>query len=144
MGEHATWRHQGRGSNEEQPELQTEIAIVDDDPMVRGSLARLLKAFSYHVQTYESALEFLNSKPAKMPDCLIVDQHMELMTGEELLHHLAHSKTRIPAIVLTGQNEPGTQERLQQAGAVKFLEKPVTPDQLLRAIELALSTRLLH
>ena len=71
-------------------------------------------------------------------------QHMELMTGEELLHHLAHSKTRIPAIVLTGQNEPGTQERLQQAGAVKFLEKPVTPDQLLRAIELALSTRLLH
>ena len=144
MGEHAAWRHQGRGTNGEQPELQTEIAIVDDDPMLRGSLARLLKAFSYRVRTYESAMEFLNSKRVKAPDCLIVDQHMEEMTGEELLHHLAHSGTRIPAIVLTGHNEPGTQERFQQAGAVKFLVKPVTPDQLLRAIEAALSTRLLH
>jgi FixJ family two-component response regulator len=144
MAEDAAWRHQQRGTNGEESGLQTEIAIVDDDPMVRGSLARLLKAYSYRVQTYESAQEFLKSERVQVPDCLIVDQYMEEMTGEELLHHLAHSGTRIPAIVLTGQNEPGSRERFQQAGAVKFLEKPVTPDQLLRAIETALSTKLLH
>ena len=144
MADDGAWRHHGGGTDVEQSGSQTEIAIIDDDAMVRGSVARLLKAYSYSVQTYESALDFLSSKREQTPDCLIVDQHMEHMTGEQLLYHLARSGTRIPAIVLTGHNVPGTQERFQQAGAVRFLEKPVTPDQLLRAIEAALHTKLLH
>ena len=120
------------------------VAIVDDDASVRASLARLLTACSYHVQTYGSAKEFFNSKPARAPDCLIVDQHMEGMTGEELLLNLARSRFRIPTVVLTGYDKLQSRIRFQEAGAVNFLVKPVTPDQLLRAIETALSTRLLH
>jgi FixJ family two-component response regulator len=124
--------------------VQTEIAIVDDDGNVRASLARLLKACSYNVRTYESAKEFLNSKQLQLPDCLIVDQNMEEMTGEELLQHLARSGIRIPTVVLTGHDKLESRIRFQEAGAVNFLVKPVTPDQLLRAIETALSTSLLH
>ena len=128
----------------ERNKVQTEIAIVDDDANIRASLARLLRACSYSVQSYESAKEFLNSRSVRMPDCLIVDQHMEEMTGEELLRHLGQSGTRIPAVVLTGNDNRKIRERFQQAGAVTFLVKPVTPDQLLRAIATALSTRVLH
>lgn len=123
--------------------VQTEIAIVDDDATLRGSLARLLTACSYRVRTYGSAKEFLYSD-VQVPDCLIVDHHMEEMTGEELLHHLTLSGTRIPTVVLTGHDSPETRERFQHAGAVNFLVKPVTPDQLLRAIETALSTSFEH
>ena len=128
----------------ERNRVQTEIAIVDDDANVRTALARLLTACSYRVRTFESAMEFLNLKRVEMPDCLVVDYHMEGMTGEELLNHLGRSGTRIPTIVLTGHDNRKIRERFQHAGAVHFLVKPVTPDQLLRAIETALSTRLLH
>jgi FixJ family two-component response regulator len=111
---------------------------------LRRSLEGLLEACSYHERTYESAKSFLNAKHVPVPDCLIVDQHMEEMRGDELLHYLAHTAPRIPAIVLTGHDGPEVRQRFEQAGAVSFLVKPVTPDQLLRAIETALSTRLLH
>ena len=124
--------------------VQTQIAIVDDDANVRASLERLLRACSYTVRTYESAKDFLESKRVRLPDCLIVDQHMEEMTGEELLHHLAGAGIRVPTVVLTGRDTPKSRDRYHQAGAVNFLVKPVTPDQLLRAIETALSTTLLH
>lgn len=123
--------------------MQPEIAIVDDDAMLRESLARLLTACSYRVRTYESAKKFLNAG-VQVPDCLIVDQHMEEMTGAELLQSLARSGSRIPAVVLTGHDSPESRECFEQVGAVKFLVKPVTPDQLLSAIETALSTKLLH
>lgn len=138
MTEEAPWLHQQQGTSNPQ------IAIVDDDATLRASLARLLEACSYRARTYGSAREFLNSDDGQLPDCMIVDQNMDEMTGEELLLHLAQSGTRIPAIVLTGHDTPGTRERFQQAGAVIFLVKPVTPDQLLMAIEAAISTKLLH
>jgi len=123
--------------------VQTEIAIVDDDATLRASLARLLTACSYSVRSYGSAREFLDSG-IQIPDCLILDHHMEEMTGVELLYHLALSGIRIPTVVLTGHDSPESRESFQHAGAVNFLVKPVTPDQLLRAIETALSNTLLH
>lgn len=135
----AAWRH-ARECNR----VQTQIAIVDDDASVRASLARLLRACSYTVRTYESAKDFLDSERIQMPDCLIVDQHMEDMTGEQLLHRLGQSGIRVPAVVLTGDDTARSRERFEEAGAVNFLVKPVTPDQLLRAIETALSTTFLH
>jgi FixJ family two-component response regulator len=114
---------------------QTEIAIVDDDASVRRALALLLEACSYQVRTYESAHQFLDSNGVPRPACLIVDQQMEEMTGEQLLHHLAHTGIRIPTVMLTGHGEAETREHALQAGVVTFLVKPVTPDQLLRAID---------
>ena len=144
MAEDTARRHQTRASGGVQLKLPTEIAVVDDDAAVRASLARLLQACSYRVRTYESAKEFLNARGVQLPDCLILDQHMEEMTGEELLLHLARSRTRVPAVILTGHDQPGCRGRFEQAGAVTFLVKPVTPDQLLRAIETAVSTKRLH
>jgi FixJ family two-component response regulator len=145
MAKNAARRHLRRGTsgtNGVQQGLQTEIAIVDDDPTVRGSLARLLESCSYRVKAYESAKEFLNSNRLQMSSCLILDLQMEGMTGAVLQHYLAVTGAKIPVIILTAKDAPWVRERCQEAGAVDFLVKPVTPDQLLRAIETALSTRL--
>jgi FixJ family two-component response regulator len=120
------------------------IAVIDDDESVRRSLACLLEAFSYRLRTYDSALQFIDSLRLEVPECLIVDLNMKPMTGDELQHYLARTGTRIPTIILTGHDKPEIRERCQQAGAVAFLVKPITPDQLSRAIQTALSTRLLH
>jgi FixJ family two-component response regulator len=115
------------------------VAIVDDDEAVRRALTRLVKAYSYSVQTYPSGREFLDSLKIGVPACLIVDLQMNDMTGLELLHHLARTGLRIPTIVATADDEPGMRHRCKLAGAVAFLVKPVMSDPLLEAIENAMS-----
>ena len=121
--------------------MQTEIAIVDDDATLRGSLARLLEACSYRVRTYETAKEFLNSNRAQMSSCLILDLEMEGMTGAVLQHYLTVTGAKIPVIILTGHDAPWVRERCQEAGAAAFLVKPFKPDQLLMTVAAALSTQ---
>jgi len=117
------------------------VAIVDDDASVRKVLARLVTVFSYHVRTFASVREFLESLNADVPACLIVDLQMEETTGLELQQHLQSTGSRIPTIVLTAHDEPGMQDRCADAGAFAFLVKPVAKDQLLEAIEAATGHR---
>ena len=118
-------------------ETRQYIAIVDDDASVRKALARLVGVFSYRVQTFASVREFLESIKSEIPACLIVDLQMEETTGLELQQHLQNTGTQIPTIVLTAHDEPGMQDRCEDAGAFAFLVKPVAKDQLLQAIEAA-------
>jgi len=117
------------------------IAIVDDDASVRKALGRLVSVFSYRVQTFGLAREFLDSLTAEVPACLIVDLQMEETTGLELQQHLQATGSRIPTIVLTAHDEPGMQDRCTDAGAVAFLVKPVAKELLIEAIETATATR---
>jgi len=114
---------------------ENHIAIIDDDPSVCRALARLLRSSSYDVRTYSAASEFIDSLASQVPHCLITDLQMPEMSGEELLHFLADTGFRIPTILLTAHDQDGTQERCRQAGAMAFLVKPVSVDQLLGTIE---------
>jgi FixJ family two-component response regulator len=113
------------------------IAVLDDDVSVRRAMTRLLEAFSYRVQTYDTGRDFIDSLSRQVPDCLILDMQMEEMTGEQLLRHLDGAGTRIPTIMLTGHNNKEVREKCVRAGAVAFLAKPVNAGQLLKAIDAA-------
>ena len=117
------------------------VAIVDDDEAVLRALARLLRAHSFHVQTYRSARAFLDSLNAGVPACLLVDLQMNEMTGLELLHFLAGAGMGIPAIVVTARDEPGM-ALSEFPGAVALFVKPVMKDPLLDAIKAAMTGRL--
>jgi FixJ family two-component response regulator len=117
------------------------VAIVDDEESVCRALARLLRAYSFQVRTYQSAREFLASLNNSVPACLIVDLHMPYMTGLELLHHLADRGLGIPAIVVTARDVSDMQRRRELPGSVAFLLKPVMLDPLLKAIEIAIGMR---
>jgi FixJ family two-component response regulator len=114
------------------------IAIVDDDASVRKALTRLLKASSFEITTFGSAIEFLNSLEEQSPDCLVVDIHMPGITGLELQHHLAHAGISIPTIVITAHNEPGLLDRCRSAGAAAFLIKPFNGTALIAEINSAI------
>ena len=114
---------------------QAWIAIVDDDPSVLKALARLLRVHAFEVRTFTSAHDFLTALPEGRPDCLIVDLQMPEMTGLELQNHLNCAGVRIPTIVITAQNEAGTRERCECAGASAFLSKPIQDTALLAAID---------
>jgi FixJ family two-component response regulator len=116
------------------------IAVVDDNASVGNALRRLLETYSYKVQTFKSAREFIVALSHGVPECLIVDLQMPDMTGLELQRYLARTGTEIPTIVITAHDEPSTREMCIAAGAVAYLLKPLRKAVLIAAIDTATKT----
>jgi FixJ family two-component response regulator len=103
--------------------------IVDDEPAVRNSLGRLLRAIGIPSTGFASAEAFLSSYAGE-PGCLIADIRMPGMSGIDLLEELQRRGTRLPAIVITGHTDEASLKRLQTLDPVGVLEKPFSLMQL--------------
>ncbi len=114
------------------------ISVIDDDQSVRTTTARLVESFGFRAAAFESAEVFLGSGQLQDTSCLIVDVQMEGMSGLQLQSQLAASRSRIPIIFLTAYDDQEFRRRGMQAGAVAFLGKPFTDEQLLQTIRSAL------
>jgi FixJ family two-component response regulator len=115
------------------------IAIVDDDPSVRRALHRLVQAAGYTVQSFASAHEFLHSLPGCRAACLVLDIHLDGMSGFELQQRLAADGVGIPVIFVTAHDDAPTRERIEGSGAAGHLWKPVDEQELLDAIRRAIA-----
>jgi FixJ family two-component response regulator len=121
------------------PEPPT-VFIVDDDPSVCRSLARLARQAGLNAETFGSAEEFLRlqTDPLTRPACAVVDLHMPGLSGIELQKRLCESPAACPVIFISGNGDiPSTVQAMRQ-GAVTFLTKPFDTNDLLGAIDEAL------
>ena len=116
------------------------ITVVDDDAPLMKALMRLLETSYCNVRGFQSARELLSGLSDGLPECRIVDLQMPSMTGLELQHHLARTGIKIPTIVITAHDEPGTRERCIAAGAAAYLLKPIRKATLLATISMVLAT----
>ncbi|HEY3491918.1 MAG TPA: response regulator [Solirubrobacterales bacterium] len=117
------------------PECESPLVLViDDDPSLRRSLARLLRSAGLEVETFARAAELLAFERPPRPSCLVLDLHLPDMDGYELLRKIVAEAPDLPVIILTG--ETGEQKRLRalQDGAEAFLTKPFEDDRLLDEI----------
>jgi FixJ family two-component response regulator len=108
------------------------VAIVDDDESVRRSLHRLVRSAGYAVETFASAREYLEWLPKGQATCLVLDVHMNEMSGFELQERLA-----VPVIFITSHDDAVTRARIEKSGA-SHLWKPFDEDAVLGAIRRAL------
>jgi FixJ family two-component response regulator len=121
------------------PELATNlIAVVDDDESVRRSTRLLLESFGYRAAVFESAEGFLRFGRLRDTSCLILDMNLPGMDGLQLQSQLATEACGIPIIFITAYDNQESYRRALRAGAVAFLGKPFTDQQLLQAIRSAL------
>jgi FixJ family two-component response regulator len=118
------------------PPARAKVQVVDDDTSFRRSIARLLTAVGYDVETFASADHYLADGDDE--GCLLLDVHMPGRSGLDLVADLARRGRRPRVVFLTADDTPAVAERARMAGAVAFLNKPVPIDDLLRAIEQAL------
>jgi RNA polymerase sigma factor (sigma-70 family) len=121
------------------------IFIVDDDSAVRDSLTLMIEQENISVYTFDSAEAFLNAYQPESGSCAIVDIRMSGMDGMELQQLLLARHISLPIIFLTGHGDIPLSVQAMKAGAVDFLTKPVTREQLIASIKAALqkSDRLL-
>ena len=110
------------------------ISIVDDDLSVRRALRRLVGSAGYLVETFASAQEFLGSARWAAIGCLVLDVHMDGMSGFELQERLVADHRGIPIIFITAHDDARTRERIRTSGAAGYLGKPFDPQALLDAI----------
>src|SRR5258708_4317885 len=114
------------------------ISVIDGDESVRRTTTRLIESFGFRTAAFESAEMFLNSGELHDTSCLIVDVRMPGMNGLQLQSELAAADCRIPIIFITAYEDNESHRRAMQAGAIAFLAKPFTDEQLLQWIRSAL------
>lgn len=114
------------------------VFVIDDDPLVRDSVADLLNSAGFTVQTFGSATEFVQAKRPDVPACLILDVELPGLSGLDLQAELAKSGIEMPIVFLTGHGDIPMSVRAMKAGAVEFLTKPFGKPELLDAIKEAL------
>lgn len=111
------------------------IAVLDDEEQMRKALRRLLSTHGFLVQTYASGQDLLRSLAYQRPDCLVLDLHMPDMSGFDVLRTIEEQDGKLPTIVITGHDTPGTADRVRSLGAGAYLMKPVDELILVGAIE---------
>ena len=122
------------------------IIVVDDDISVRRALSRLLISAGYQVQTFESVRDLLMNGDLGRAACLIVDVRMPGPGALELQENLSQENLSqvpgpIPIIFITGNPDVPTAVKAMKAGAVDFLWKPFSEEELFGAVEQALALR---
>ena len=116
------------------------VYVVDDDPAVGKALERLMRSAGYQARTFTSALEFIEAGKVESPACLVLDLNMPGLNGLELQEHLSDEAISLPIVFITGYGTVPDSVKAMKAGAVDFLQKPFSDDDLLSAISRALET----
>jgi len=121
------------------------ICIVDDDDAVRDSLRALLESHRMRVREFSSGTAVLSSELLDGIDCFILDYQMPGMNGLELVEALRLRGIDSAAIIVSALGVSGAAERMQRAGVIAALMKPVAETELMgwirRAIEPGSATR---
>jgi FixJ family two-component response regulator len=117
--------------------LNGNIAIIDDDVLVRQSLGDCMESAGYAVESFDSAEEFLASGSARKAACLILDIQLPGITGLELQERLAGADNRLPIVFVSARGTQANREKALSRGATGFLSKPFRRDDLVRLVEAA-------
>ena len=113
------------------------ISIVDDDDAVRDSVCALLRTYGFSVRDYPSARSFLDDPQRTDTICVLLDLHMPVINGLELLKFLRSEGTTSPVIIMTGRGDALSMSQAHQSNAAAYLHKPVEEESLLHAIQQA-------
>jgi DNA-binding NtrC family response regulator len=115
------------------------VCVVDDDAGVREAVENLLRAEGFNVELYASAQKFIARARLAPVSCLILDVELPGLSGLDLQRELMEAGLAVPIVFLTGHGSIPMSVRAIKAGAVEFLTKPFEADDLVNAVQEAVS-----
>jgi FixJ family two-component response regulator len=114
------------------------VAIVDDEESVRRALGRLVRAAGFDVQTFASGADFLHALARSRPQCVVLDLRMPRMSGFDVQDALAAAGSKVPVVIITGDDSAESRQQTLARGAKAYLRKPVDEAMLLDSIQVAI------
>jgi DNA-binding NtrC family response regulator len=115
------------------------ILVVDDELGIRALLSEILTDEGHTVELAENAAQARSVRESLRPDLVLLDIWMPDVDGISLLKEWAATgMLSMPVIMMSGHGTIDTAVEATKHGASAFLEKPITLQKLLRAVEQAL------
>jgi DNA-binding NtrC family response regulator len=116
------------------------ILVVDDEHGIRDLLWEILNDEGHHVELAENAAQARSARERGQPDLVLLDIWMPDTDGVSLLKEWSVSGVlTMPVIMMSGHGTIDTAVEATKMGAMAFLEKPVTLQKLLKAVEQGLA-----
>ncbi|HHL40965.1 MAG TPA: sigma-54-dependent Fis family transcriptional regulator [Deltaproteobacteria bacterium] len=119
----------------------TSVLVVDDEKEIRDALEGVLRDEDYRVLTACDAEQALAAVDAGEPDIVLLDIWMPGMDGLEALERIRTRAAHLPVIMISGHGTIETAVKATKLGAYDFIEKPLSLDKVLLAVEHALEKR---
>jgi len=120
------------------------LLIVDDEPSILQSLSGLLSDEGFEVTTAANGYEALKIIDTESPDLVLLDIWMPGIDGIETLKEIKKENPNIQVIIITGHGTIETAVRATKLGAFDLIEKPLSIDKIIVAINNALNFRRLE
>jgi FixJ family two-component response regulator len=115
--------------------LQNLIIVLDDDVSLLRALGRLLKAYGFVVQAFNSVHDFVDQAKLSEALCLVLDIHLKEGSAIKLRRSIAEQGISIPVIFMTADQSDALREEAYEAGCAAYLRKPFAATSLIQAIE---------
>lgn len=115
------------------------ILIVDDSGYARRLLRQTLEAHGHDVLEAGTGMGGLEAYAVHDPDVVLLDLTMEDLSGLEVLARLREINPAVRVIVISADIQRSTGKLVAEAGALRFLAKPADPDDVIEAVDAALS-----
>src|SRR6187399_3302545 len=117
------------------------ILVIDDDPGVRESMARMLGGAGYSVVVAGSGDEGFALARGGAFDVILSDMRMPGLSGIDVLRKLRENRVDSVFMIMTGFGTIDTAVEAMQLGAVDFVQKPFFRDELLMRVRAAADRR---
>jgi FixJ family two-component response regulator len=114
------------------------VYVVDDDVRMREALRELFTSHDVPSVTFGSAAEYIEYTKPDLPACLILDVELPDINGLDL-QRLLRDRYHPPIVFITGHGDIPSSVRAIKDGAVDFLVKPFSQQDLMAAIEVAIA-----
>ena len=115
------------------------VLIIDDEPVVRVYLRRLLELRGFTVEDAADGQAGLAAIARSEPDLVLLDLTMPDLDGVEVARRLRATGTRVPVVLCSGNLDPSTERAMEPGIVQSILHKPFSTEELLAAIERARS-----
>ena len=114
------------------------VYAVDDDTDFLSSLKMLLEAAGFHVKTFPSAQQLIDTIDGEPRGCIVSDIRMPGMDGLELMLQLKERHQDMPTVFISGYADVELAVKAMRQGAIDFIEKPVDEMALIESVNRAL------
>lgn len=112
------------------------VLVIDDEEIIRQCSKRTLGPAGYLVHTASSGMEGLSMLNETTYDLILVDMMMPELDGTEVVKHIKRIAPGTKIMVITGYSSAETVEMIKNIGVSCYLEKPYSPQTLLKSVEL--------
>ena len=112
--------------------------VIDDEQIVLDSVGKILTDQNYEVDVSLSGREGLDWAIQKEYDIVLTDIRMPDIGGMRVLRDVKRVKPSLPVVMITGYASVQSAVQTMKLGAADYIEKPFTPEQLIKAVDSAL------